>query len=1494
MIKKFINTFHSGIDRDTVVTKYSDSNVFACENMRVISNHELSSGALLSIKGNLAKGGLSGTGVSILGHCVIRDWAVIFVKTDSGGRIYKFWDSGADGQDDDDKFILMYSNPDLIFSTDYPIRAIGRYENELVQKVYFTDTTSFFYHLNVAGETQIDETEVPIEALDIVSDITFSDIECEIISGGNLKAGRIQYSYQLYNTYGAESMFSPSGTMINLTSSDDNNVDTINYNGSKAGEFVNKSVRVVIDISDPAFDTFTRLRLVAIFYEDDVSIPDVRIVGEYNIDDIDEFSATDTGQTINKLTLEEFRFVQKDIVPKTLETKNNHLFIGNITEDTFYISDEVFDARAFRFNNSATPIAVLNDVFTGHIVSSADIEGTLPGLLDACFCPYNDLDNNSYVGTDSTKVFKYKSDGVTLGGTGIHMEYEFISKNIILDNQSQSAEGDYTVKQYGTYNYPYQITNVSGEYNNYSRYLTAGENAGFQRDETYSFAIVFYDNKGRASFAKWIADIRFPNQDEYPFISYDAAREITYGSVLGIVFKMTAAGKAIIDGLSNVTSWQIVRCERNDYNKTVKAAGISSYLLDGSRNGDTRLYACATIPTVYDNINRRIMNQRWTFVVPGTSDAVVAVENEATTIRLNEDYVEFSSPEISFYKNLSLSDSDYFEVVGALNTLSYTAIVDKRTADGDRNDNFLISDKYRNFVKFTSTTGGYPSTIASVATSKILRQMTNSSEPGYVVNSFKIYSKRTYNIKSNNPDKNYGLRGTHLFAETLDRFDDLDTNTAFGGAGDIRVMYTYYRQNKARGIYGGTDYSARTGRSYYKASEVIDKARTTSTVTTTSLAEVTNVLGTGTDEILDQTLVSFTNTLDSGGYVGWDIVVDLPVVTIADTAFTVEWTAYRTDVHIGNTDFSTVVTVPLGGGSNSVTVTDMLEGISTESWTITEARITAFTPNTQYIISDPNLVGTTTTVTETESTIDGIIVYGGDTYLGYMIEYRSLWDDAMIQVNHDTSRGREIVVIVMYPVESTINLNLRLDDIQRFIPWTANVDVLGPYEDDGEDDNGMPKYQIQERLVDGISLFPKGYPQELGDLYRYNRAYSAMDKSKVFMPEPFDFVDTKVYDTRIYHSLPKTNGEYIDSWLKFLAANYIDVESEFGELERLININGRVMFLQNTGVGVLSVNDRSLVKDNNIGTITLGVGGVLNRYDYVSFTSGIDRHDAAVGSDETLYYVDAERKRIYMIGEGDIPISAVKGVNSLLKKLDYTKIVTGYDPEFAEVFFTIDDTTLTYGEFQKAFLGTQSFAPESYITIGNKFYTVSNEGEEVPLLANSLTTVNWDFPDDDYILVSDGTTGGTIYKHNVGPSGEFYGGISGAEAFVELIINPENKQVCSFNTLDFRMEVIDINDEEVSTDDTTYPWKPIFETIKQVVFSNSYQTSTVDVVYGQNIKKIGKVWRMQVPLFADTKVGTRSTRYVDTYLRVKIIFDSSTANRLRLHDITTYYAPVKV
>lgn len=1353
MVKKFVNTFYSGIDKDTVVTKYSNSNMFSCENMRVISNHELSSGALLSVKGNTYKTGLSGGGFAIKGYCNIRDWIIWFVDTDSGARIYKFKDSGADGYDEDDDMILMYSNANLRFL--YPIRAIGRYETEEIQKVYFTDTETFFYHLNIAGEDQIDELEVTIGALDLIADVNFATIGYEILSGGNLKAGRIQYAYQLYNVNGSESCFSPASSLINLTSSDDNATTTLNYTGTEPGKNTNKSVKITISTVDPSFDNFIRLRLVAIHYENDLIVPEIRIVGEYNIDELISFSATDSGQSMGSMILEDFRFIQADIIPKTLETKNNYLFLGNILENSFHVTDEEFDSRAFRFNDDddALRVARLNKIITGEVIRKTNMEADILsiGYENACYCPFNDLvlSNAFYDGVlFPHSTFRYQSDGATIGGEGLNIKYEFVTKQVVIDNQPQRdvGAGEYITKNYNGRLYPYQETKVTGNIENYTDYVTSAEYGGYQRDEIYSFAIVFYDTKGRSCFAKWIGDIRFPNQTDLPFITYDntAGSEITYANILGIKFSFTQHGINALAALPDVVGWKIVRCERDDANKTIKAAGITSYILNNVRHGDRRLYCCSTVPTVKDNLDLKLNGDRWSSNIAYVGDGSEILETEAADVcRLTSAYAEFSSPEISFYKNISISDSDYIEVVGALSALSTTAVMDINSSGNADRYSALVSDRFRNFKPFVWAWDGipfYPSTTSKVKDSIIFQQMKDSSEPGHVTTDGRVYSKRTSNLRSNT--RNFGLRGTHLFAE-------LDTpfalNSVFAAAGDNRIMYAYYRQDKGVGIYGGTDYSARTGRAYYSAS---------------------------------------------------------PTFSIP-----------------------------------------------------------------------------TSTATEYD-------VYGGDTYIGYMIEYRSLWDSALA-----TNRNK-IVVINMYPVESTINLSLRTDDIQKFIPWTANVDVIG--EVDGQSDKQMPKYQIQEKIVQGISLFPKGYPQDLGDLYRYNKSYSVIDKSRVFVPEPFDFVETERYDTRIYHSLPKLNGEYIDSWLKYLPNHYIDVESEFGEIERLININARVICLQNTGICVLGINDRSLVKDNNPGSITLGVGGILSRYDYVAFSSGIDRHDAAVGSDETLYYVDAERKRIYMLGEGDVPISAVKGINSQLKKFLYTTIVTGYDPDFAEVFFSIDGETIVYGEFQKAFIGTQSFSPTMYVTGGNNFYTVTNEGEEVPLLANALTTVNWDFPDEDFILVSDGSTGGTVYKHNTGPDGGFYGGIGGTDAYVELIINPEGKQTCMFSTLDFKMEVIDANDNEVSTEDTTYPHHPVFETIKQVVFSNSYQTSTVNVVYGTNIKKIAKGWRMQVPLFTDSKVATRSTRYVDTYLRVKIVFDASTVNRLRLHDVTTYYTPVKV
>jgi len=47
------------------------------------------------------------------------------------------------------------------------------------------------------------------------------------------------------------------------------------------------------------------------------------------------------------------------------------------------------------------------------------------------------------------------------------------------------------------------------------------------------------------------------------------------------------------------------------------------------------------------------------------------------------------------------------------------------------------------------------------------------------------------------------------------------------------------------------------------------------------------------------------------------------------------------------------------------------------------------------------------------------------------------------------------------------------------------------------------------------------------------------------------------------------------------------------------------MFWQKKAFGAFSVNERTMVQDNNNKNIILGIGGILSRYDYFNNTAGM-------------------------------------------------------------------------------------------------------------------------------------------------------------------------------------------------------------------------------------------------------------------------------------------------
>lgn len=1345
MAKYFKNTFIDGLDRDTAVNKYDNTHFFNAENVRLISDDPLSSGAMTSIKGTSAKAVISGEGNKILGSCNIRDFVVLFVYTPSEGRIYKFVDNGS-SLPEEGELTLIYGNSDLIFNPNLPIFAEGRYENDNIQKVYFSDGETFFKNINIANP------QSNSSSMDVVADCLFSPINGSIIQGGSLKAGKVQYSYQMYGVNGSESVFSPTSPLYSIADSLDSVKSSIYVSGYDQGTISDKSIKV--SITPIISSNFNRLRLVAIDYESINQTPSIRIVGEYDIVNLQTIEIVDTGNSIGSLTLEEFRFITNSFFPKTIASKDNILFAGNINEQFFDISDEEFDARAFRFkltdgilengnfdsyiiNNPGSNNESSQKIFYDNILNKIYTEGDSDVNIDTshdCYNQFNDLSN------DGNSLFKYIYDPVNkkIGGIGKNISYEFVETQTVI---SEGSSGWTSI-------YPKVTSEV---FDNTNLVQELADFVGYQRDEIYRFGIVLYDLKGRPSFTKWIGDIRFPNNNEMRYSG--GSGQLVTANNLGIKFTVNFP-QTVLDKISG---YQIVRCERTDRDKTVKSSGVTSKLINDDQfswDGEGKIHSAASLPTLGENYHANILDQR-------RDDQSVGkiVLDKPLNPCLDSRHWEYISPEISFGRKINIDSNDFVEIVGGINTLT-------KSAWAQTDDRQTLCDKVTNFM---GAENSY-SNRKTISSTRVFSQTSRSASSFTLEDSYR-YFNATSNLYSINP--RIGARGKFMLIsyDTTFNITKAPLSTYWGKSDhDYCWAVQYIRSNNNLSIYGGITYNSRLSNTYYQASKIVSK-----------------------------------------------------------------------DV----------------------------------------------------------------------SSVD---VYGGDTYIDMLVYLRSI-DDIISQSQ----------TLMIFPIESTINLKFRSDKIQRYITWSLAW---------GDDIDGE-EYRLQETVADGVLTYNIEYPVEVGDLYRYNDAYSAMDKSKVFIPRPYDLSNNKIFDTRVYASNVKISGEYIDSWLKFKYNEYKDLDSQFGSLTKLLNVNNKLMFFQPDGVGILSVNDRALAQSPTSYSLTLGTGSVLERFDYLTFDSGAVYPEDIVKSNKTFYYVDRVRKRISKYEGSDTPISLIKGINSLLKSADIDRVRCGFDPNYMDVFFCIDNLTLTFNELTNGFGPIQSFSPDKILTIGNSVYSIADTVNTTVLSTDGIINVDYD-NFNNYILVRESTAGNTLFKHNVSLTGRFYDSATN-NSIIDLIIHPEGNSVCQFTNIDLRMDITDTGVEQIEdviaeyTNDAgvaspivnvgyRFPPKtkvviPTYSAIKKVKFSNSYMSQEFNVVYFRPdykldpltevfIKKIGKTWRIQVPIiksrlpiiegFDTTGLVGSPSRFVDTYIQVKLTFDNSTVKSWKLHDLTTYYDIVKV
>ena len=165
--------------------------------------------------------------------------------------------------------------------------------------------------------------------------------------------------------------------------------------------------------------------------------------------------------------------------------------------------------------------------------------------------------------------------------------------------------------------------------------------------------------------------------------------------------------------------------------------------------------------------------------------------------------------------------------------------------------------------------------------------------------------------------------------------------------------------------------------------------------------------------------------------------------------------------------------------------------------------------------------------------------------------------------------------------------------------------------------------------------------------------------------------------------------------------------------------------------------------------------------------------------------------------------------------------------------------TVGFNERLQAFESLYSYVPNIYIV---------NEGK--------LCAVDYLSPD-------------TVYEHNYeGTPNTFYGQAV-EEGYITFVAGSDDKKV--FTNVEFNSVAKSSTNE--------YP----SQTFDSMELENSYASATVALTQPTNLRRRFRTWRIQLPK------DIEGVRYLDSYLKVKLLNTPSNNANLRLEDITIYY-----
>jgi len=485
------------------------------------------------------------------------------------------------------------------------------YENENIQKIYWADGVEELRFINIADPKVMNLDKKFLSTVPKVN-LNQPEIIGFEVGGSSHTSGSIQYAYNLYNQYGAQTRISPLSEISYL-----NNKDI----GNQVEAKVSKSPLIQLTDLDT---TFSNVRVYSIKYDIKNTTPKISLIYDRPIQKSIKL-IDDNNSVIQEIAFSEFVFLGGEVyIPQHLFIKDNHLFLANYKTTQYDID---FDARAYRYNKTGNTIITDSNGINPISFNIADIGTTnIPYDFDAVNSTNKaieqDADYNKYIWksfgsitipSSTVNYYNYRMcaidqseayniyfftytnqfNNIVTGSVVNNQCVDIIAKEnsvffqsvemyrTILDLHSTVVTPS-TVVPAGTLgglgpNVGFEVkyrevqSNIGQPTMSSSQSLTdvqkVSDHTGLKSGETYRVFIEFLFDDGKFGFPKWIADVKIPDIG-----SEGSVAPVSSTGLVSYPFIEVELVSPPVD--SRITGWRSVIVERTESDKTVLTQGL--------------------------------------------------------------------------------------------------------------------------------------------------------------------------------------------------------------------------------------------------------------------------------------------------------------------------------------------------------------------------------------------------------------------------------------------------------------------------------------------------------------------------------------------------------------------------------------------------------------------------------------------------------------------------------------------------------------------------------------------------------------------------------------------------------------------------------------------------------------------------------------------------------------------------------------------------------